>query len=688
MKRRLLPFIILTLSLLLLFLGRNTLGLRGENLWQRLSEDPIVRKLKGELNQALATLGAEEIPDIPIYPGSSQVFFVETVDQKKGIKVASAVYHLQEDFSKAADFFIQEMAKRNWLLARQERIDLPGTTEQVLSFTREGASCRVSLNGQEGVKATVAQVSLSGNYQTVPATAALANQLKELWAMFLALPAWVRWSTILGLIFLASLIFGRRSLYSQIILLKLSLLYSALAGFFLSAYLFVTRLLQSMLRYSSPLISILFLLFVIIFFLPLKNALERLIDSLFFKKERKYRIFLQEFSQSLTSLLSLSELSNMIVETIRKLLNLRYAFLLFYEASAESFSLLSLAGELKGASPGAIFEKQGSEYRSYPSSDRAPEIIWKSRDNRGLIRQGIFSSVFVYQDQERLHQEFATSVPLHNKGKLIGVLNLGPKTSRRHLAGEELNLLTPLANQTAIALENARLYQETLDKERMLNQLMQAAQQAHEEERRRISRDLHDSVAQNLSGLILNLDFLKKQVPKDNSKAQKEIKRIEKLIKETVSDLRRLIYDLRPTTLDSLGLIPTLKRHIEQFGQENRLKTSFSHSLNGRLPANVETALFRLTQEALNNVKKHSQAKQVNINMAEEKEKDTVSLVIEDDGKGFELEKIEGGLGLVGMRERAESLGGKLDIISQPDRGTKILVTIPREGAQWAKSPF
>lgn len=305
-----------------------------------------------------------------------------------------------------------------------------------------------------------------------------------------------------------------------------------------------------------------------------------------------------------------------------------------------------------------------------------------------MLRQEIFGSTLVYQDGERHHREFVTSVPLYNKGKLIGVLNLGPKSSGRHLGGEELNLLTTLANQTAIALENAHLYQETLDKERMLDQLMQAAQQAHEEERRRISLDLHDSVAQNLSGLILNLDFLKKQVPKDNSKAQEEIKRLEKLVKETVGDLRRLIYDLRPTTLDSLGLVPTLKRHIEQFGQENRLKTNFSHSLNGRLPATVETALFRLTQEALNNVKKHSQAKQVNINMAEEKEKDTVSLVIEDDGKGFDLEKIEGGLGLMGMRERAESLGGRLDIISQPDRGTIILVTIPREGAQWAKSPF
>lgn len=661
-------------------------NLAGQDVLKHLSENPTIKQIGKGIGKNFEAIGGKDIPDIPLYLGSSQTFFIETVDAEKGIKAASVFYQVGENVQKVNDFYVLEMGRKGWALQGVEETGIPGSSDRVLSFAKDNASCRITLMGQEGVKVTIVQISLFGRYQTVPPTKPFTEYLKELLKIFLTLPFWIRWSTILGLIFLAYFIFGSRALYAKIALLKWGLLYSTLMGVFVSTYLFVIRIAQTILDIPSRWITISFLIFVVIFFLPLRNALQKLIDRLFFKSEHRYRLFLQEFSQGLNSLLTLSELSTKIVDAARKSIDLRNASLFLYDGQSDSFSLLAISGELKGLTSGAIFNKEGSEYYCYASNKSSPKIIWKPKDKEGLSRNKIFNSLLVRQypeeeKGEKEQREFLNSIPLHNKGKLIGVLNLGRKLSRGGFSGEDISLLATLASQTAIALENAWLYQETLDKEQTLNQLMQAVQQAHEEERRRISQDLHDSVAQNLSSMILNLAFLKKQIPARNDQAWEEIKRLEGLTKETISELRKLIYDLRPTTLDSLGLVPTLQKHVEQFSKENQVKTNLSFSLKERLPAPIETTLFRLTQEALNNVKKHADADRVNISL--EKLQDAVSITIEDNGKGFNLRKMESlplrkeKLGLMGMRERTEFLGGNLSIITQPGKGTKIIATIP-----------
>lgn len=698
LKKRLLPLfilLVLAISLFSLIRGYNLRpDLSSQNILKHLSDNSTLKQIREEIGKNFEAFGGKDIPDIPPPPGSSRTFFIETVDTEKGIKAASVLYQVGQDIQKVDKFYVLEMRTKGWVLQGVEKTGIPDSSDRALSFSKEGARCRITLMGQEGVKATIVQISLAGKYQTVSSTQPFTEYLKKLLKAFLALPPWMRWSTILGLIFLAYFILGSRFLYSKIALLKWGLLYSILTTLFVSAYLFVLRVAQAIFQYIPPLVTILFLIFVVILFLPLRNALQKLIDELFFKRERRYRTFLQEFSQSLNSLLTLPELSTKIVDAVRKSTNLRYAFLLLYDSQSDSFSLLAASGELKDVSQQAIFNKEGNEYYCYASNKGSPKIIWKSKDKEGVIRDKIFKSLLVrqYPEGEKEQREFLDSIPLYCKGKLIGILNLGRKLSRGAFSGEDLSLLATLASQTAIALENARLYQETINKEQTLNRLMQAVQRAHEEERRRISQDLHDSVAQNLSSIILNLDFLRKQIPARNNQARQEIERLEELTKETISELRKLIYDLRPTTLDSLGLVLTLQKHVEQFSKENQIKIKFNSLLEERLPAPVETTLFRLTQEALNNVKKHAGANQVAISL--ERVQDAVNVTIEDNGKGFDLRRMKSprfrdeGLGLLGMRERTESLGGNLNIITQPGRGTKIIATIPtqlKEDVQWMR---
>lgn len=236
------------------------------------------------------------------------------------------------------------------------------------------------------------------------------------------------------------------------------------------------------------------------------------------------------------------------------------------------------------------------------------------------------------------------------------------------------------ARLKAVAQEKTRLYQETLAKQKALDGLMYRVSQAHEEERRRISRELHDGLAQNLSGMILNLDFLRKQIKEEGPQVQ--VKELEDLVKETIVDLRKIINNLRPPTLESLGLIPTLERKLEQFEKGNKIKTTFKTNLEERLPPIFEIASFGLIQEALNNIQKHAQASEVNLKV--EKGDSKINITVKDNGKGFDLKKVtetqrlaEKGFGLTGMRERTETLGGNLNIITQAGEGTEIRATIP-----------
>lgn len=203
--------------------------------------------------------------------------------------------------------------------------------------------------------------------------------------------------------------------------------------------------------------------------------------------------------------------------------------------------------------------------------------------------------------------------------------------------------------------------------------------EAQEEERRRLSREMHDGPAQMLANIMLRSEIVDRTFKKGNVKsAVMEMRNVRAMIRESLYEVRRIIYDLRPMALDDLGLIPTIKKYISTLEDQHPNIRFKYHSSNERLHSHYEVALFRLIQEAIQNAIKHAEAEQIIVQL-EITKKEAIA-TITDNGKGFEQsEKKEKSFGIIGMHERVEILGGDIKINSKIGTGTKISIVIPIE---------
>jgi len=200
---------------------------------------------------------------------------------------------------------------------------------------------------------------------------------------------------------------------------------------------------------------------------------------------------------------------------------------------------------------------------------------------------------------------------------------------------------------------------------------------AQEEERQRIARELHDGLVPVLASLNLRLHTIEKQLEREEHPLAREVKELAEHAQSSSRDIRRLVHNLRPVALDELGLVPALREHLSSCGREHNLVVELVADDGERLPAPTETALFRIVQEAVNNVLRHAHAKRVAVSLV--RKKDHVELRVSDDGQGFDANLPRTGkhLGLWSMRERVEQLGGQFDVHSAPGKGTTVTVLIP-----------
>jgi len=307
------------------------------------------------------------------------------------------------------------------------------------------------------------------------------------------------------------------------------------------------------------------------------------------------------------------------------------------------------------------------------------------------------------QGARSLQRENITSlvhVPLMTKGLALGSMCVGTHINPQ-FSSEEQRLLEAIGNQIAIAVENARLYADVQRKERVRGELFKKALAAQEDERKRIARELHDEVSQSLTALLydaedgLELEHL--------PAIKKRLQSICDLTQHTLNNIHKLMFDLRPSMLDQLGLIPALRwlaeTRLEPKGVRVNVTTNSSPNMftgevdPQRLSPEIETALYRVIQEAINNVARHAAARNVEIRLDMNNGFTTVSII--DDGIGFDLTELSietikeidskdfllpdntRGLGLLGMQERIELLGGELEIISVPGNGTQIHIHVP-----------
>ena len=211
------------------------------------------------------------------------------------------------------------------------------------------------------------------------------------------------------------------------------------------------------------------------------------------------------------------------------------------------------------------------------------------------------------------------------------------------------------------------------------NEALRHMNEALEDEVKGIAHALHDEAGQLLAAVHLSLDEVTRDV---DPSAQRRLREVKALIEEVDQQMRRLSHELRPTILDDLGLVPAIEFLSEGVAKRSGLRISIRASKGNRLPALLETTLYRVVQEALNNVAKHARATSVKIRLRSSGK--TVYCSIVDDGVGFnprgsKVEAQERGFGLLGMREKLQPLGGAVRIESAPGRGTKLSIVIPRE---------
>jgi len=207
--------------------------------------------------------------------------------------------------------------------------------------------------------------------------------------------------------------------------------------------------------------------------------------------------------------------------------------------------------------------------------------------------------------------------------------------------------------------------------------------QAQEKERLRISLQLHDGPAQSMTNLVLRAEICQRLLDRDLEQARAELGGLKSAINTTLQDTRRFIFDLRPMILDDLGLVPTLRRYVQQFSEKNNLEVNLMvQGIDGRLPAHYEVAIFRFIQEALNNVAKHANATQIRVLI--ETSGNSIHVSIEDDGSGFHIAEVlsdqsgRRNLGIATLRQQAETLlRGEFGIESTTGRGTRVAAVVP-----------
>ncbi|NLJ97824.1 MAG: sensor histidine kinase [Tissierellia bacterium] len=207
--------------------------------------------------------------------------------------------------------------------------------------------------------------------------------------------------------------------------------------------------------------------------------------------------------------------------------------------------------------------------------------------------------------------------------------------------------------------------------------------EVQEEERRKLARDIHDGPAQSMASILIKTELCEKLMDIDQEKAKHELRNLRTVTKRILKDTRKIIYDLRPMALDDLGLIPILEKYIRGFIKDTKIEVEFKViGYEKKLEPGIEIAIFRIIQESLNNIAKHSRATFANITI--EYLDTRLNLSIWDNGIGFDKEKVNGsdktitgGFGLMNINERIELLDGELQINTSPGGGTKLYIYVP-----------
>ncbi|MEE9400134.1 MAG: GAF domain-containing protein [Dehalococcoidales bacterium] len=353
--------------------------------------------------------------------------------------------------------------------------------------------------------------------------------------------------------------------------------------------------------------------------------------------------------------------------------------------------------EVIGSKAGCVFLRDSSSHRLGMTADIGSSATFRCQESGTATANCACHRVL--QDQETLMVnhisqcptlgdgmakedfDWFVSVPLISKNRTLGIMNVAC-AGGRNFTENDFRLLDSIGRHVGLAIENSVLYEEAKQKEQLRGQLLSSVISAQEEERKRIARELHDEYGQTLTGVIMGMESIEDMIPSRQSKLREKLGNAKALILRALEDIRQLTLDLRPSTLDDLGLTTAIRAYAHNHLEIMGVKVKFeSRGLRKRLTPTVETALFRIMQEAIHNIVKHAAAKNVRIRMSVDN--GIITAMVADDGRGFNVDDVlrtsteMRSLGLVGIQERAALLGGTFIIKSQVGRGTQLEVEIP-----------
>lgn len=257
-------------------------------------------------------------------------------------------------------------------------------------------------------------------------------------------------------------------------------------------------------------------------------------------------------------------------------------------------------------------------------------------------------------------------VPIHARGRGPGVLSVFVEPEI-YFGAEDVALLSSVADQIGVAVDNATLVKKD-------------EQVAIMEERQRLARELHDAVTQTLYSVTLFAETSRLLAKtEDSDLLEKKLSELNEIALDALKEMRLLVYNLRPSVLEKVGLVEALQQRLDSVEKRVNMKTQLQTNAPFKLPATIEVDLYRIAEEVLNNILKHSGAEHVLVEVYADKH--AVKLSIKDDGKGFDLEEalLGGGMGLKSMIERVEKMGGTLETRTSPGEGVQTMVRIPIE---------
>jgi PAS domain S-box-containing protein len=369
--------------------------------------------------------------------------------------------------------------------------------------------------------------------------------------------------------------------------------------------------------------------------------------------------------------MSRQEVAASVLELIRSLIPCDQANIIETDPMQHSYVVLAVSPRCdNGIRPGRRFK--AVKWRSVPE-DLAQGVYWIA-DLESLAQRTPFQ-----KELRRAGLRSYIAVPLAAHHKLLGMLTLASRQPDAFSA-EVQTMALEVARRVAMVLHNAQLFGELESSHRRLEELSRRLVRVQETERRAIARELHDEVGQSLTALSIHLELASRVGPEEQSQRLAETQR---LVEELADRVRSMSLDLRPPMLDDLGLLPTLLWYFKRITQQYRLQVAFEHhGIERRFDADIETAIFRIVQEALTNVARHGQAPRVSVRLWADSA--TISAQIEDKGQGFDPDLALGGnntSGLRGMQERARLLAGKLVIEAQPGGGACITALLPLPGS-------